>query len=134
MTWNTTQFNANVAAATVPITSRLFGGDVSSVAEDITGRRIPGGTGYLFTSPADTATNVQFTLNPDSLTPVLSSVLTADDRGVIPPFAGPANATLVWVDFGAGKIMLTPWPNLLVLDIGVSVPVDTVAGMVILRK
>jgi hypothetical protein len=134
LAWNTTQFNANVAAGTVPITSRVFGGDVNSVAEDITGRRIPNGTGYMFTDPSDSATSVMFTLNPDSTTPVLSSTITTDDRGVIPPLAGPAGASLVWVDFGAGKIMLTPWPNVLVLDIGVTVPTNTIAGTIILRK
>lgn len=118
----------------MPITSRVFGGDVGSVAEDMTGRRIPNGTGSLYTSSDDTAVPVQFTLNPDSTNPTLVSVLTTDDRGVIPPFAGPANTSHVWVDFGAGKIMLTPWPNTFILDIGVSVPADTLAGSLILRK
>ncbi|MGW2539310.1 hypothetical protein ACWC5I_00160 [Kitasatospora sp. NPDC001574] len=82
----------------------LFGGTAADVAESVSGARIPGAVGIVWDGPSAGALQIT-DLTDSSGAPILQ--LVADNRGMIPPFYGPANgAERVWVDFGAGKVGL----------------------------
>ncbi|MFG3582557.1 hypothetical protein [Streptomyces sp. NPDC047990] len=80
-----------------------FGGTADSVAEDITGARVPGATGTVWNGPSAGATQITDLLDSSSA-PIAG--LVADQNGFVAPFYGPAGVETVWVDFGAGRVAL----------------------------
>ncbi|MFF4223184.1 hypothetical protein ACFYZH_10000 [Streptomyces abikoensis] len=82
----------------------IFGGTTDTAAETATGARLPNATGTVWSSPAEDATQltdlVDMNGNP-------MSMLTADKNGMVPAFYGPDGYSYVWVDFGAGRYMMT---------------------------
>lgn len=87
------------------MTRHIFGGSSSDAAEDVTGARLPGAIGNVYDGPGDTATLLTDLLDADNA-PI--SGLTADSRGIVPEFYGPDGVDKIWVDFGAGKVVLVP--------------------------
>ncbi|MEU5577772.1 hypothetical protein ABZ791_10815 [Streptomyces huasconensis] len=82
-----------------------FGGTAADVAEDINGSRVPGAMGTVWDGPG--ATSNQLTDLTDMNGAALGQLI-ADDQGMIPPFMGPEGAELLWVDFGGGRVAITP--------------------------
>ncbi|MFF4557160.1 hypothetical protein [Streptomyces sp. NPDC001422] len=80
-----------------------FGGTSDSVAEDITGARVPGATGTAWSGPSAGATQITDLLD-SSLGPI--SQLVADQNGFVGPFYGPPGVETLWVDFGSGRVAL----------------------------
>lgn len=83
----------------------LFGGSAADVAEDITGARVPNATGTVWDGPGGSSSRITDLLNASGgpLQEVKSN-----DQGVLEQFYGPDDVALLWVDFGAGKVSLTP--------------------------
>ncbi|MFJ7901886.1 hypothetical protein ACIQ6V_15585 [Streptomyces sp. NPDC096198] len=83
----------------------FFGGTAADSAENESGGRLPNLKGRVYASEE----------SPDVITDLLDpsgkelkdGILT-DERGMIPPFQGPNGAEQLWVDFNAGRVMLTP--------------------------
>lgn len=83
----------------------LFGGSAADVAEAVDGSRVPGATGTVWDGPGDSA--LQLTdLQDASGLPIQD--LTSNGQGMVGHFYGPDNVDLLYVDFGAGRVALTP--------------------------
>ncbi|MES9589957.1 hypothetical protein ABWK57_14010 [Streptomyces sp. NPDC094045] len=83
----------------------LFGGTPADVAENEAGVRVPGAVGLVWSSSEDSASQETDLVDING-TPIVQ--LVADERGVVPPFWGPADGReALWVDFGAGRMKLT---------------------------
>ncbi|MER6382100.1 glycosyl hydrolase family 28-related protein [Streptomyces sp. NPDC001118] len=81
----------------------LFGGTADSVAEDITGARVPNAAGTVWDGPSAGAAQLT------DLTDINGAPLTqlqADAHGYVAPFYGPDGYERVWLDFGAGRVAL----------------------------
>ncbi|WP_158690351.1 hypothetical protein [Streptomyces sp. PsTaAH-124] len=87
----------------------LFGGTASDVAEDVNGARVPGVIGTVWDGPGQSANQITDLTDLNGLE---MGQLTADSQGMIPSFMGPDGAEILWVDFGAGRVAITP------LDVG----------------
>jgi len=83
----------------------LFGGSAADVAENIDGSRVPAATGTVWDGPTDTAAQIT-DLQDASGNPI--TTLTANDQGMVNHFYGPDGVDLLYVDFGAGRVALTP--------------------------
>lgn len=83
----------------------LFGGTAADVAEDITGARVPQAEGTVWDGPSAEALQITDLLDYSGSP---TNTLTADDQGMVEHFYGPDNVTLVYVDFGAGRVAMTP--------------------------
>lgn len=83
----------------------LFGGSAADVAEDISGARVPNATGTVWDGPGTGAK--QITDLTDEFGGALLEVA-ADENGVLQRFYGPDGVALLWVDFGAGRVSLSP--------------------------
>jgi parallel beta-helix repeat protein len=83
----------------------LFGGSAADVAEDIDGSRVPDATGLVFDGLGPQATQITDLLDASG-NPIQN--LTTDDHGMVGHFYGPDGATLLYVDFGAGRVALIP--------------------------
>jgi hypothetical protein len=83
----------------------LFGGGSSDAAENIDGSRVPGAVGTVWDGPTESATQI-FDLLDANTQPIQS--LVADSQGMVPHFYGPDGVDLLYVDFGAGRIAMTP--------------------------
>ncbi|MFI5877527.1 hypothetical protein ACIBAH_34860 [Streptomyces sp. NPDC051445] len=86
-----------------------YGGTAADVAEDVNGARVPGAMGTVWSDTGGSAT--QITDLTDMNGNALSQVI-ADDQGMIPPFMGPDGVEILYVDFGGGRVAITP------IDIG----------------
>ncbi|MEU9404782.1 hypothetical protein AB0E08_03615 [Streptomyces sp. NPDC048281] len=82
-----------------------FGGTASDVAEDITGARVPGALGTVWSGSGGTATQLTDLTDLDGNA---MGQITADDQGMIPAFMGPDGAEVLYVDFGGGRVAITP--------------------------
>ncbi|MEU2513787.1 hypothetical protein [Streptomyces syringium] len=83
----------------------LFGGTPADVAENEAGVRVPGGVGLVWDGPGEGAVQVTDLVDINGA-PIVQ--LVADERGVVPPFWGPADGReALWVDFGVGRVKLT---------------------------
>src|SRR5690606_27772695 len=83
----------------------LFGGSAADVAEDIDGSRVPDAVGTVWNGPSPEA--VQLTdLQDASGNPIQE--LISDSQGMLKHFYGPDGVDLLYVDFGAGRVALTP--------------------------
>lgn len=83
----------------------LFGGSAADVAEDIDGSRVPSAEGTVWNGPGTEASQIT-DLTTYSGSPTNS--LTANAEGMVEHFYGPDGVTLLYVDFGAGRVALTP--------------------------
>ncbi|MDT0611983.1 right-handed parallel beta-helix repeat-containing protein [Streptomyces lancefieldiae] len=83
----------------------LFGGTAADVAENIDGSRAPGAEGTVWNGPTEEATQITDLLDSSGIP---MQVLTADSQGMVGPFYGPDNITLVYADFGAGRVAMVP--------------------------
>lgn len=81
----------------------LFGGTADSVAEDVTGARVPNAVGTVWDGPSAGATQLT-DLTDSNGTPITQ--LTANSNGFVAAFFGPDGYERLWVDFGAGKVGL----------------------------
>ncbi|MFI0553429.1 hypothetical protein [Streptomyces scabiei] len=81
----------------------LFGGTADSVAEDITGARVPNAVGTVWDGPSAGAAQLT-DLTDISGAPILQ--LQADANGFVAAFYGPDGYERLWVDFGAGRVAL----------------------------
>jgi len=97
----------------------LFGGSAADVAEDIDGSRVPGATGTVWDGPGAEATQLTDLLDASG-NPIMS--LTANDQGMVEHFYGPDEVNLVYVDFGAGRVALTPITTAQILAEHLSTP------------
>ncbi|ARZ66919.1 hypothetical protein SMD11_1258 [Streptomyces albireticuli] len=83
----------------------MFGGTPADVAENEAGVRVPGGVGLVWDGAGESAVQVTDLVDING-TPIVQ--LVADERGVVPPFWGPADGReALWVDFGVGRVKLT---------------------------
>ncbi|GGX08115.1 hypothetical protein [Streptomyces noursei] len=82
-----------------------FGGTAADSAENESGGRLPNLKGRVYAS-ADSPDLVTDLL--DASGNALKDGLLTDERGMIPPFQGPDGVEQLWVDFNAGRVMLTP--------------------------
>ncbi|BET51759.1 hypothetical protein RGQ21_67410 [Kitasatospora aureofaciens] len=83
----------------------LFGGTAADAAEDITGARVPGAEGTVWNGPGAEALQVTDLLD-FAKNPIMT--LTANAEGMVNHFYGPDNVTLLYVDFGAGRVAMAP--------------------------
>ncbi|MGW0087855.1 glycosyl hydrolase family 28-related protein [Streptomyces sp. NPDC003328] len=83
----------------------LFGGSAADVAETSDGIRVPGANGTVWDGPDSTAQQITDLINLDGLA---ITTLTADPQGMIPQFMGPDGAEVLYLDFGAGRVAVTP--------------------------
>ncbi|MFF3416813.1 hypothetical protein ACFYW9_19250 [Streptomyces sp. NPDC002698] len=81
----------------------LFGGTADSVAEDITGARVPNAVGTVWSGPSAGASQLT-DLTDISGAPLLQ--LQADASGFVAPFYGPDGYERLWVNFGGGRVAL----------------------------
>lgn len=82
----------------------LFGGSAADVAEAIDGSRAPGATGTVWDGPGENALRVT------DLTDLFGqpiNALLSDSQGMVGQFYGPDGVENLWVDFGAGRVLLT---------------------------
>lgn len=108
MAWDQAQYEANVAAGTIPEGCYIYGGAAETVAEDMLGRHYSGATGQIYATPQD-AEPLTVWLDADTANPSQASTLTADDRGVLPVVVVPGGLSPVWAHFGDGLVALKPW-------------------------
>lgn len=96
----------------VPEDARLFGGGVDAAAELIDGSRVPSTPSYVYISPSSDAEPMEdiwiYDRSASSWHMAADSQVYSDDRGILQVFAVPGNPYRVWVDFGAGKVGMTP--------------------------
>ncbi|WP_327294462.1 glycerophosphodiester phosphodiesterase [Streptomyces sp. NBC_01197] len=83
----------------------LFGGSAADVAEDITGARVPNASGTVWDGPGSGAIQL-IDLTDLGGSPIQG--LTSDSQGMIGQFYGPDGVDTLWVDFGSGRVILTP--------------------------
>ncbi|AWN05305.1 minor tail protein [Streptomyces phage Ibantik] len=83
----------------------LFGGSAADVAEDIDGARVAGAEGTVWDGPSSGAAQITDLLDENSQP---TQNLTADSQGMVHHFYGPDNVTLLYVDFGAGRVAMVP--------------------------
>jgi lysophospholipase L1-like esterase len=83
----------------------LFGGSAADVAEDIDGSRIASATGIVWNGPGAEA--LQLTDLQDSSGNPMTG-LTSNGQGMVEHFYGPDGVDLVYADFGAGRVAMTP--------------------------
>jgi len=83
----------------------LFGGSAADVAEDIDGSRVPSATGTVYAGPGAEAVQITDLQDADG-NPIMN--LTSDGQGMVGHFYGPEGVDLLYVDFGAGRVALTP--------------------------
>jgi hypothetical protein len=83
----------------------LFGGTAADAAEDITGARVPGAEGTVWDGPGAEALQVTDLLDANK-NPIMA--LTANPEGMVSHFYGPDGVALLYVDFGAGRVAMTP--------------------------
>ncbi|WP_435270934.1 hypothetical protein [Streptomyces sp. 1222.5] len=81
----------------------LFGGTADSVAEDITGARVPNAVGTVWDGPSAGAGQLT-DLTDINGAPILQ--LQADVHGYVAAFYGPDGYERLWVDFGGGRVAL----------------------------
>lgn len=96
----------------VPSDARVFGGGVDAAAELMDGSRVPTSPTYVYlgsSQDAPQATEV-YVFDPQDLIWILAadSQVYSDDRGILQIFAIPGDPHQVWVDFGAGKVGMSP--------------------------
>ncbi|MFC4501754.1 MULTISPECIES: hypothetical protein [Streptomyces] len=82
-----------------------YGGTAADVAEDVTGARVPGAMGTVWDGPGSGANQLTDLTDMDGNA---MGQLVADDQGMIPAFLGPDEAEVLWVDFGGGRVAITP--------------------------
>lgn len=83
----------------------LFGGSAADVAEDVDGSRVPDATGTVYDGPGVEATQITDLLDYSG-NPIMN--LTSNAEGMVGHFYGPDDVELVYADFGAGRIAMTP--------------------------
>jgi hypothetical protein len=83
----------------------LFGGSAADVAEDIEGVRVPDAVGNVYDGPTPGASLVT-DLQDASGNPITS--LVSDTQGMVSHFYGPDGVTLLYADFGAGRVAMVP--------------------------
>ncbi|MFD5697835.1 hypothetical protein [Streptomyces lasiicapitis] len=83
----------------------FFGGTAADAAENESGGRLPNLKGRVYAS--EDSPDLVTDLLDASGTPLKDGLLT-DERGMIPAFQGPDDVEQLWVDFNAGRVMLTP--------------------------
>lgn len=83
----------------------LFGGSAADVAEDIDGSRVPSSIGTVWDGPSSSATQIT-DLQDISGQPMQE--LTSDGQGMVGHFYGPDGVNLLYADFGAGRVAMTP--------------------------
>lgn len=83
----------------------LFGGSSADAAEDVDGSRVPGAVGTVWTGPDSSATQITDLLDIHG-NPLIN--LTSNEQGMVPHFYGPEGVSLVYADFGAGRVAMTP--------------------------
>jgi hypothetical protein len=81
----------------------LFGGTADSVAEDITGARVPNAVGSVWDGPSAGAAQLT-DLTDINGAPILQ--LQADSAGFVGAFFGPDGYERLWVNFGGGRVAL----------------------------
>ncbi|MEV8022489.1 hypothetical protein AB0O76_40595 [Streptomyces sp. NPDC086554] len=83
----------------------VFGGTAADAAENESGGRLPNlkGRVYLTEESPDEVKDLL-----DMAGNELKDGLLTDERGMIPMFQGPDGVEQLWVDFNAGRVMLTP--------------------------
>jgi lysophospholipase L1-like esterase len=86
-----------------------FGGTAADVAEDVNGSRVPGAMGTVWDGIGGNA--LQVTDLTDMNGHAIGQ-LVADSQGMVPAFMGPDGTEVLWVDFGGGRVAITP------IDIG----------------
>jgi hypothetical protein len=85
------------------VARNLFGGTADSVAEDITGARVPNAVGSVWDGPSAGAAQLT-DLTDINGAPILQ--LQADSTGFVGAFFGPDGYERLWVDFGGGRVAL----------------------------
>ncbi|MFI6684981.1 hypothetical protein [Streptomyces sp. NPDC050485] len=83
----------------------VFGGTAADAAENESGGRLPNLKGRVYLTEED-PNEVKDLL--DMAGNELKDGLLTDERGMIPMFQGPYGIEQLWVDFNAGRVMLTP--------------------------
>lgn len=83
----------------------LFGGSAADVAEDVDGSRVPNAVGTVWDGPSPEATQLTDLLDASG-NPMTD--ITSNDEGMVGHFYGPDGVTLVYADFGAGRVVMTP--------------------------
>jgi hypothetical protein len=83
----------------------LFGGTAADAAEDITGVRVPGAEGTVWDGPGVGALQVTDLLDFNNQ-PI--KTLVSGPEGMVSHFYGPDGVTLLYVDFGAGRVAMAP--------------------------
>ncbi|MEU2366206.1 hypothetical protein ABZ616_36605 [Streptomyces noursei] len=83
----------------------VFGGTAADAAENESGGRLPNLKGRVYLTQED-PNEVKDLL--DMAGNALKDGLLTDERGMIPMFQGPDGIEQMWVDFNAGRVMLTP--------------------------
>lgn len=83
----------------------LFGGTAADVAEDVEGARVPSAEGTVWDGLSEGA--VQLTDLLDTANNPIQELI-SDAQGMVGHFYGPDNVTLLYADFGAGRVALTP--------------------------
>lgn len=83
----------------------LFGGTAADVAEETDGTRVPGAVGTVWDGPGTGAVQLKDLL---TFTNAPTQTLVANAEGMVEHFYGPNNVTLLYVDFGAGRVAMTP--------------------------
>lgn len=91
----------------------LFGGTAADVAEAIDGSRVAGATGTVWDGSGDTATQLT---DLTDLAGLPLQYLLSDDQGMVDEFYGPDGVTILYVDFGSGRVVLTPTDTAGILD------------------
>lgn len=112
-------YNA-LAFSNVPEGARLFGGGVDAAAELMDGSRVPSSPTYVYLSDDPGASPIDEVYVFDGETSewylAADSQVYSDGRGILQVFAVPNDPYRVWVDFGAGKVGMSPGDTHLVLQ------------------
>lgn len=119
MAWDLAQYQANVAAGLIPADAHLFADDAAFQTLDKLGDVMPNQIGVVYSIPevpidgipipSDDPRLLPVTVytNIDKAAPGQSTVINTDENGYLIPFCTPPGMYRVWVDFGAGRVMLT---------------------------
>jgi hypothetical protein len=119
MAWDLAQYQANVAAGLIPADAHLFADDAAFQTLDKQGDVMPNQIGVVYSIPevppdgipipSDDPRLLPVTVynDIDKLAPGQSTVINTDANGYLIPFCTPPGMYRVWVDFGAGRVMLT---------------------------
>lgn len=119
MAWDLAQYQANITAGLIPADAHLFADDAAFQTLDKQGDVMPNQIGVVYSIPevpldglpipSDDPRLLPVTVynSIDKLAPGQSTVINTDANGYLIPFCTPPGMYRVWVDFGAGRVMLT---------------------------